>query len=219
MPFTNPDVLTVAGILSTLAAENLQALEADLAWLIRRYPNLPWRDIVSAMGGGVGSTTTPGNFRIQDGLTASLAVVGLAANFSAVSSPLLGVADVGGVSNPAVFDTTGAPNTAVNTGIIDVSAWRSLFIFAITSAAPTAALQINMVDDAGADFRLANATLGPIDFDFFFGWGLGAGTPGTNLVPAGDTGQLPFPLPRRIRLLLPAQGGVVTGRVGVVGRR
>jgi hypothetical protein len=52
VPIPNPDSLTLAAILQGLAADTAQALEADFAILVKRYPNLPWRDLLSALSIG-----------------------------------------------------------------------------------------------------------------------------------------------------------------------
>jgi hypothetical protein len=194
MPLVNIDSASVASILAQLASEPTQGLEADYAILQVRFPTLPWRDILSAMGGVAGSLAPA-----SDGARAALAP-----QFT----------DVGAVSNPAIYDVTSAVATAQDTGILDVTPWRYLNILYIAGAAGN--LNGFPVDDTGANILVG--TQGALFAQFvgtFLLCGIGPGC----IAPAGQAGgTLQFPLPRRVRFNAAAIVGQTT-RLRIEGRR
>src|SRR5258708_16555545 len=99
MALVNIDSATIAALLAQLANESAQSVEADYPVLLRRFPSLPWRDILSAIGGG-----------------SALFAGGLAPSTDgARAAPVNQVADVVGARNPALFDTTGPVTPATHT--------------------------------------------------------------------------------------------------------
>jgi hypothetical protein len=160
-----------------------------------------------------------GAVKLQDGTTTALAQILQTSGPIGVGGGLgvqaLAVTDYGGVSNPAIFDVTSGANAANDTGILDVTAWRLLFIRVSTSAAPTANALLQMVDDAGISILVASIAIDGAVFFNNLGWGPGCSVS----TPGGISFAVPAPLPRRVRIQIPAQGGVVTSRLIVIGRR
>ncbi len=195
MALVNIDSATIAALLAQLANESAQSVEADYPVLLRRFPSLPWRDILSAIGGG-----------------SALFAGGLAPSTDGARAALVNqVADVGGVSNPAIFDTTGAVNTAVDTGTLDVSAWRELAInFGSSGGVPS--YGVYLVDDAGGLQLLGPAFANPGN-NVWVTVGPGAAVGNLNNGIA-----YPIALPRRIRAVAAAIVGQFS-RIFIVGRR
>jgi hypothetical protein len=112
------------------------------------------------------------------------------------------VTDYGAVSNPGIFDATSGVNTALDTGILDLSQWRTLLVI-LQSSGGVPAFVGNIIDDAGVNFvqafnLAANATIG---------WGAGF-----------VNNSVLLPLSRRARFTSSAIVGQ-TSRIRIEGRR
>jgi hypothetical protein len=124
----------------------------------------------------------------------------------------LRVTDIGEVSSPAIYDVTSGFNTALDTGILDVSAWRQLWFWFLCSAG-TSSINVQAVDDAGVNFAQIIGPAAAANQQNAAGTGIG---------PVASTALAtvyPAPLPRRIRTLQAAAGVGNTVRLRIEGRR
>jgi hypothetical protein len=135
-------------------------------------------------------------------------VLKLANAFAPATDYVAGVSDVGGVSNPAIYDVTSAPNAGLDSGIVDMTPWRQLIFFMITSAG-TSVVTAQWTDDAGA--AVNNMIQTAVAASAYGAWGAG-------VAPVANS-SLGLPLPRRVRLFAGAAGVGNTVRLRIEGRR
>jgi hypothetical protein len=229
MALSNIDTSTVAAIIGQLGTEALQALEADFDVLTRRYPTLPWTDLVSALGiagsGGVLGATAPVTGTLIGGKDINGNLQAPSVNnpryASYLNDQVLETSDLGGVSNPAIFDTSSGNNAAFDSGVVDVSAWRYLF-FAMFSPGPGVAVAPTI--DIIADNGLVYDGVGPFftaavaSQRLYVTWGLGAAA-GVGIGAGPTIDAINAPVPRRIQVKTPAAGAGGITRNILIGRR
>jgi hypothetical protein len=114
-----------------------------------------------------------------------------------------------------LFDQTSAANTSLDTGALNIASGP--FDAVLIELSPSAAMttgNIQLFDPDLSTNELVHFASGTSATPVLIGWGVGVGSAASATTYLGG---LPAPLSKSIRVVTPALGAAVTGRLRIVG--